>query len=404
MGMLKLNGGLGTSMGLEGPKSLLSINSDHKTFLGSIVEQVDSLRSKHGNVEFMLMNSYATSQQSRGFLSEHFPQFNWAELMQNQVPKVDKATMGPASWPKDPSHEWCPPGHGDLYVSLAGSGELDKLLTQGFEYMFVSNSDNLGASLDIKLLERFADSESTFMMEVCQRTASDKKGGHLAVNASTGELLLRETAQCSDADKDRFEDYKRYRYFNTNNLWIKLRALKELMAKDQLRLPVMFNYKTVDPKDKRSSAVVQLEIAMGAAIADFPRATAIEVPRSRFAPVKKCSDLLVLRSDVYVESETDATLTLAPGVEARPVVKLDDDHYKLVSQFEASVARGIPSLRRCTALTVTGPIHFSRGVVFQGSVKLVNSGGATRVLAPGVYKDQTVDLTNGDYSLHHSEL
>ena len=67
---------------------------------------------------------------------------------------------------------------------------------------------------------------------------------------------MLQTAQCSKADKQHFEDFMKYEYFNTNNLWIKLEPLAELMRRDQLRLPVMFNHKTVDPKDKKSPAVV----------------------------------------------------------------------------------------------------------------------------------------------------
>ena len=46
---------------------------------------------------------------------------------QNKVPKVDVETMEPASWPANPAKEWCPPGHGDLYAALSGSGKLDEV-------------------------------------------------------------------------------------------------------------------------------------------------------------------------------------------------------------------------------------------------------------------------------------
>ena len=97
------------------------------------------------------------------------------------MPKVDKSTFEAAAWPKAPSNEWCPPGHGDLYAALEGSGKLDALLAAGVKYMFVSNSDNLGATLDLKLLTYFAKSGKPFIMECCERTEADKKGGHLAM-------------------------------------------------------------------------------------------------------------------------------------------------------------------------------------------------------------------------------
>ena len=92
--------------------------------------------------------------------------------------------------------EWCPPGHGDLYAALEGSGTLDKLLADGIKYMFVSNSDNLGAVMDLTLLTHFAESDSPFMMECADRTVNDKKGGHLAVRNADSQLILREAAMC----------------------------------------------------------------------------------------------------------------------------------------------------------------------------------------------------------------
>eukprot|EP00656_Telonema_subtile_P013222 TRINITY_DN16706_c0_g1_i8.p1 TRINITY_DN16706_c0_g1~~TRINITY_DN16706_c0_g1_i8.p1 ORF type:complete len:460 (-),score=178.14 TRINITY_DN16706_c0_g1_i8:296-1675(-) len=392
--MLKLNGGLGTSMGLDEPKSLLPIADQQNTFLDLIAEQVQTVRRAHGShaLKFMLMNSFATSDSTHAYLKQHHPGFEWSELMQNEVPKVDASTLQPVQWGADSELEWCPPGHGDLYVALAASGQLEQLLTSGYEYLFVSNADNLGAVLDTELLSKFAGSESSFQMEVCERTASDKKGGHLAVNASTGGLLLREVAQCEEEDQNQFQDYHKYQYFNTNNLWIKLKPLKELLDSDQLQLPVMINHKTVDPKDKSSSAVLQLELAMGAAISLFESASAIVVPRSRFTPVKKTNDLFVLRSDAYQRSGVHHTMQLSPGVLRPPSVVLDDS-MKLISQFEAAVARGVPSMKGCSDLAVQGPVLFGAGVVFEGKVTVRNPSAHSVLLPAGLYKDQVVDLS-----------
>merc|ERR1712039_425836 len=182
-----------------------------------------------------------------------------------------------------------------------GSGTLDKLLKDGFLYMFVSNSDNLGATMDLKLLSYFKSTGAPFMMEVAQRTDADKKGGHLATKKSDGGLTLRESAQCPPEDEKAFQDTSKYTYFNTNNLWVDLGKLQEAIDKagGALPLPVMLNDKTVDPRDKKSTKVIQLETAMGAAISCFEGASALLIPRTRFAPVKKCDDLLALRSDAY---------------------------------------------------------------------------------------------------------
>jgi UDP-N-acetylglucosamine pyrophosphorylase len=290
--------------------------------------------------------------------------------MQNKVPKLDSDTLEPVTWAKNPDLEWCPPGHGDLYAALAG-GKLDELLADGFKYAFVSNSDNLGASLDLALLTHFAESGSPMLMEVCERTAVDKKGGHLATRKADGRLILREAAQTSDEDEDSFQDTSRHRFFNTNNLWLRLDRLKEAIDANggAVPLPMIKNDKTVDPKDSSTPSVVQLETAMGAAIEQFDGASAVVVPRSRFAPVKKTTDLLSLRSDAYVVTE-DFQVQLAPGLVDPPNVKLDKKHFKLVQQLEAAMAGGVPSLLECTKLDVKGPVLFAAGVAFKGSVKV----------------------------------
>jgi len=393
--ILKLNGGLGTSMGLEKAKSLLPVK-EGKTFLDLIALQIVYQRALYdSDVTFVLMNSFSTSEDTEEFLMASFPEMlteEHIELLQNKSPKIDKATLAPASWPENPALEWCPPGHGDIYAALAGSGMLAKLHAEGKRYMFVSNSDNLGATLDLRLLTHFADQGVPFMMECAQRTAADKKGGHLAKRGD-GSLLLRESAQCPKADEPAFQDTKRHQFFNTNNLWLNLDALKAKLEAvgGALPLPLIKNEKTVDPRNKASTPVFQLETAMGAAIECFPGAAAVVVPRSRFAPVKTCADLFLLRSDAYTLQE-DSTIVLSPGVAAAPLVKLDDAHYKLVDQLDALVS-AVPSLRDCVQVTVKGPVAFSaEGVVLKGSVSFTAAGPEPAAVAPGTYENADITL------------
>ncbi|MGA0854429.1 MAG: UTP--glucose-1-phosphate uridylyltransferase, partial [Luteolibacter sp.] len=197
--VIKLNGGLGTSMGLQGPKSLLEVR-EGTNFLDLMVRQVLSLRESAGApVRLLLMNSFSTSEGTlehlQKYRTEGMADAGEVELMQNRIPKIDAATMHPVEWSADPELEWCPPGHGDLYPALVASGWLDRLLAEGVKYAFVSNSDNLGAVMDPKILRYFAESGAPFLMEVTRRTAADRKGGHLARRKSDGRLLLREVAQ-----------------------------------------------------------------------------------------------------------------------------------------------------------------------------------------------------------------
>lgn len=384
--ILKLNGGLGTSMGLDRAKSLLEVRPGI-TFLDLIARQITWFRNETGaNVRFLLMNSFSTSADTREFLAKH-PELGDAdaiELLQNKIPKIDASTMQPASWSANPDLEWCPPGHGDLYPVLSGSGALDRLLAAGVRYLFVSNSDNLGATLDPALLKWFAESGAPFAMEVTARTPSDRKGGHLAVR--DGKLLLRESAQCPDADMGAFQDITLHRFFNTNNLWLRLDALRDAIAAADgvLPLPAIQNKKTVDPRDKKSPAVFQLETAMGAAIECFPDAVAIDVPRTRFSPVKTTGDLLTLRSDAYEIDETGAVHLATERAGVPPKVDLDDN-YKLVDQLEAALTGGIPSLKYCNSLKISGPVSFATGVVFEGDVVVESASGARVEVPAGTY-------------------
>merc|ERR1719217_1789363 len=299
----------------------------------------------------------------------------------------------PATWEAGPDNEWCPPGHGDLYAAILGSGTLDKLLGKGIKYMFVSNSDNLRATMDLKILSHFVQTGAPFMMEVAKRTDADKKGGHLATQKSNGGLTLRESAQCPKEDEKAFQDTSKYTYFNTNNLWIDLVKLKDIIDKNggAIPLPVMLNEKTVDPRDKKSTKVIQLETAMGAAISCFEGAIAIQIPRTRFAPVKKCDDLIALRSDAYVLTE-DFRIELAPERKGiPPTVKLDD-LYKFVDAMDTLIPNGPPSLIGATSMKVQGKCEFAAGVVIQGDVVFKNGGDEKKVIAAGTYKDQTVEL------------
>lgn len=371
--MIKLNGGLGTGMGLQKAKSLLEIKPG-VTFLDVIVRQVRHLRERAGYpVSLLLMNSFSTGADTMAHLAQYaaegFADPQQVEMLQNRVPKLLTDTLEPVQFPANPDLEWCPPGHGDIYPALVGSGWLDKLLAAGVKYAFVSNSDNLGAQPDTRFLRWFAESGVPFVMEVTRRTEADKKGGHLATRKTDGQPLLREIAQCPDADVADFQDINKHRYFNTNNLWIRLDVLKDLLNANDgvLPLPVIRNTKTVDPRDAATPQVYQLETAMGAAIQCFPGAKAVCVPRTRFFPVKTCSDLLLLRSDA-VEITDTGLMALAPECKGvAPIVQLDSKLYKLVDSLDAL---GVPSLKHVSKLTVTGPHHFADGEPLSGEVSV----------------------------------
>ena len=371
--VLKLNGGLGTSMGMTAAKSLLEVK-DGYTFLDVIARQVLHLREQYGaRIPLLLMDSFATHDDTLAAL-ERYPDLALEGLpldfMQGKVPKLLADSFEPVTWEADPSLEWAPPGHGDVFTSLATSGMLDMLLEQGYEYLFLSNSDNLGAVLDPRILTWFAREELPFVSEVVDRTEADRKGGHLARRGDDGGLVLREVAQVPDDDQEAFEDIGRHRFFNANNIWVNLGSLKRALdGRDGvLGLPMIVNKKTVDPSDSSSPEVVQLETAMGAAIGVFDGAAAVHVPRARFAPVKTTSHLLVVRSDAY-ELADDWTVQLADGRDAAPIVELSSE-FKLLRDFESRFPAGPPSLVEAERLDVDGDVRFGRDVTVRGRVRV----------------------------------
>lgn len=375
--LLKLNGGLGTSMGLEKAKSLLTVKNG-LTFLDIIARQVEG-----SGMPLVLMNSFSTRDDSLAVLQK-YPHLRTdipLDFLQHKVPKILQADFGPAVWPDNPELEWCPPGHGDIYTALITSGMLHTLLASGYRYMFVSNVDNLGAVIDPAILGYIAQNKLPFMMEVADRTEADRKGGHLA-RRPDGQFILRESAQCPAEDEPAFQDIERHKYFNTNNLWIHLPTLQRVLAakNNVLGLAMIRNSKTVDPRDKTSPAVYQLETAMGAAIEVFAGAGAVRVPRSRFAPIKKTSDLLNVRSDNYILTDD---FRIIAGHTTPTVIELDPAHYQLIDDLEARFPQGTPSLRQCRRLSITGDIRFGAGVTLKGEVWLVNSGAKQIAIEDG---------------------
>ena len=369
--VIKLNGGLATTMGLQRPKSLIEARDGH-TFLDIIVGQTLALRRRHGvQLPLVLMDSEATRAETLQELDRHAELASDGlapDFLQSMIPKLDAESLAPISWPRAPALEWCPPGHGDVYGALRRSGMLAALLDRGIHYAMISNSDNLGATLDPRIAAHVATERVPFLMEVVQGTEADRKGGHIARRRADGQLVLRETAQTPPEDEESFRDYRHWRYYNTNNLWIDLRALADTLEQSDgvLELPLIVNRKTVDPRDPSSPPVLQLESAMGAAIGSFAGARLLRVPRTRFVPVKTTDDLLVLRSDVYTLGDD----MLVEPISRLPFVELDKRFYRLLDQFEARFPDGPPSLREAPRLVVHGDVTFGAGVVIRGSVEL----------------------------------
>ena len=385
-----LNGGLGTSMGLLGPKSLLKVKQG-RSFLEIILRQAELSQCR-----LAMMNSFNTHTATLSEVTKLKPSRPPLFFLQHKFPKILQGKLAPVSWPPNRELEWNPPGHGDVYAALFASGMLQKLLEEGVRYAFICNSDNLGAGVDESLLGYFAEKRFPFMMEVAEKTPSDIKGGHLARHQN-GRLVLREAAQCPKEEIAAFQDIRRFRFFNTNNIWVNLEFLKDLILKHRfVDLPMIVNPKTVDPRDEKSPPVYQIETAMGSGVSLFEGAAAVNVPRARFLPVKTCSDLLAVRSDCFVYSEREG-LTLNPARESAGrteaiKIKLDSKYYGKFDLLEERFKEGEPSLVECDALTIHGDVRFEKGVVVRGAVTITNSSASPAVVKAGTVIDRDLVL------------
>ena len=383
-----LNGGLGTTMGLTGPKSLIEAKNG-KTFLEIILKQAEN-----SGIQLALMNSFNTHDETLSALSKLNASPAPLQFLQHKFPKIRQQDLAPAVWPQNPELEWNPPGHGDVFTALNTSGMLKQLLENGIRYAFIHNLDNLGARMEESLLGYFAAHGFAFMMEVAEKTPADIKGGHLARHQS-GRLLLREAAQCPRDEIAAFQDITRYGFFNTNNIWINLTSLQTLFEKEHtMNLPMILNPKTVDPRNEGSPPVFQIETAMGAAISLFDDTTAVRVPRSRFFPVKSCNDLLALRSDCYVMGEmNDLKINpkrLSAGRGDTIKIRLDPNFYGKIDLMEARFHQGLPSLVNCESLNIDGDVCFESDVAIKGSVTIKNSQNSAAVIKKGTVIDQDI--------------
>ncbi|XP_020092321.1 UTP--glucose-1-phosphate uridylyltransferase [Ananas comosus] len=377
LAVLKLNGGLGTTMGCTGPKSVIEVRNGF-TFLDLIVIQIESLNKKYGcNVPLLLMNSFNTHDDTLKIVEKYtnsnieihtFNQSQYPRLVvEDFIPLPSKGKVG-----KD---GWYPPGHGDVFPSLMNSGKLEALLSKGKEYVFIANSDNLGAIVDLKILNHLINNQNEYCMEVTPKTLADVKGGTLI--SYEGRLQLLEIAQVPDAHVNEFKSIEKFKIFNTNNLWVNLKAIKRLVEADALKMEIIPNPKEVD-----GVKVLQLETAAGAAIRFFDNAIGVNVPRSRFLPVKATSDLLLVQSDLYTLVDGFVIRNKARTNPSNPTIELGPE-FKKVGDFLKRF-KSIPSIVELDSLKVSGDVWFGARVVLKGKVVIAAKPGVKLEIPDGV--------------------
>jgi UTP--glucose-1-phosphate uridylyltransferase len=355
----KLNGGLGTSMGCSGPKSLIKVKGE-KTFLDLIVEQVRQLNAKWNiDIPLLLMNSFYTDKETAVFLDAcDVPVISFK---QNRFPRVGAESFLPLS---PDEYGWYPPGHGDFYNCMEQQGILRRLIKQGKDILFMSNADNLGAVADSKILNHMIEKKIPFLIEVTPKTPADVKGGTLY--EQEGRLKLLEIAQVPEEHVDEFCSQKKFSVFNTNNIWINLVALEEKMQEGPLNLNVIVNRKTIQGKP-----VVQLETAIGSALDCFAGAVGLCVSRDRFMPVKKTEDLFLVQSNIFDLDEGRLIRNKERKISSLPVITFGDTLHH-VDAFQ-NCFPAIPDLLELEMLDIAGQVRFEGAASLKGKVELNGS-------------------------------
>lgn len=372
--VLKLNGGLGTTMGCTGPKSVINVR-DSATFLDLTVQQIQNLNKVYNSsVPLVLMNSFNTQEDTEKVVDKYIKQgVQVLMFQQKQFPRVWADNLLPMAYNGNQgtsdNAEWYPPGHGDVYDSFYRSEFFQDLKKNGKDIVFISNIDNLGATVDMNILNHIASNNIEFAMEVTPKTRADVKGGTLV--SYEGRVSLLELAQVPKDKVEEFKSIRKFKVFNTNNMWINMNALEKQLP--DLNLDIIVNGKVA-----KGRPIIQLETAAGAAIKHFSHSIGINVPRTRFLPVKNCSDLMLVQSNLYASE--NGTLVLNPerlekaGDASIPVIKLGPE-FQHVGNFSKRFG-SIPDILELDHLTVSGDVVFGPKVSLKGTVIIIAEQGS----------------------------
>ena len=376
-------------MGCVGPKSAIEIREGH-SFLDLSVRQIEFINTvQQEQIPLILMNSFNTDDETTKLIQKYSGRnIEIITFNQSKFPRIDKDTLTPiAQTPYEDKKCWYPPGHGDFFRSIEKCGLLDRLIEMGKEYLFISNIDNLGATVDSKILAHMINAKIDFLMEVTGKTQADIKGGTLV--DYKGSIRLLEVSQVPSEYLQEFSSLQLFKVFNTNNIWVRVGAIKHVLSQQQLDLDIIANPKILEDDDRK---VIQLETAIGAAIVHFQKSQAINVSRSRFLPVKNCSDLLLVQSDLYSLQNGFLKLSSERPFPTIPTIKLSNG-FKKFSSFRKRFQHP-PKIVGLEHLTVVGDVHFSSNVTLKGTVIIAAADGCRIDIPSGTCLEDKVVTGN----------
>jgi UTP--glucose-1-phosphate uridylyltransferase len=328
------------------------------------------------------MNSFRTHDETERLVGKYLGNPEILTFCQNRFPRLLEEGGGFLDLDKFGSDVWYPPGHGDLYSCLADQGHLERLLTDGREILFVSNVDNLGAAVDLRILDYMLRDDIPFLMEVTPKTAADTKGGTLY--QEKGRIKLLEVAKVPPEHIAEFCGQQKFKVFNTNNIWINLVRLKELLEKGPLDLDVIANRKIV-----KGQPVLQLETAIGTAFNCFPEAVGLTVPRDRFLPVKRTSDLLYLWSDFFQLERGSLKRNPERISSDLPRITLHEP-FEDLQEFQKRIPVA-PSIVGLDSLEIGGAVRFNGAVTLKGAVRLIANKKSIRIPKGTVLENEDIE-------------
>jgi len=378
----KLNGGLGTTMNCRGPKSAIVVR-EKKTFIDLLVEQIVELNKKYqSDVPLLFMNSFYTNDMTERIIGRAATGARTLSFCQNSYPRLLADNTGFLDPKKINTEAWYPPGHGDLYSCLLENGYLNNFLQEGRDYLFISNADNLGATIDLKILNYIIEKDVPFLMEVTAKTCADTKGGALCQEKD--QIKLLEIADVPPEHVEEFCGNEKFNFFNTNNIWVNLVRLKKMLKEGSLDLGLIVNRKEVKKK-----SVLQLETAIGSAFNSFPDAIGMNVPRSRFLPVKKTSDLLLVQSNLFSLSRGTFKRDNLKDRSNLPQISLKepfDDLKQYQRRFPVP-----PDISELDSLKLQGEVRFNGKVTLKGNVCLISNKKPIRIPKGAVLENKTLE-------------
>lgn len=371
--VIQLNGGLGTAMGMKGPKSSLQIlkkSGTALTILDCKVLQIEKLNEEWGvDVPLVLMDSPNTDENTSELLKRYEgSKVKIYTFNQSEHPLMYKDTLSPLPQSKDERNHWYPPGSGEIFTCMDRSGLLEHFLSEGKEYLYIANVENLGASVDLRILDFLAHSSIEFLLELTNRISTDVSGG-VPVKYKDRKVHILEMSQVPFLQHTTQFSISQYKYWNTNNIWTKLSVIKEAIIDKQLELDFIVKQRSIKGRN-----ALQIETPVSMSIHNFPKSAGILVPRSRYIQVKTTSNLLAAQSELYTLEKGVLVMNPRRVPASEPLIKLGEE-FKTLDQYEARF-KTIPNILELDHLTVSGDVTFGSNVTLKGTVIIVAETGS----------------------------